>query len=214
MNLSFFKKRRRIALILAGCAGAALLLILLWPEHRVPEPQYQGKTFSEWFEAYNQSRTRPGFKGRPEAVHAIQEIGTNALPFLLDQLQHETPVWKVTLQKLAPKLPSAIQATGTFKRLLEDPTARRADSVSSAFSILGSRAVPAGPELARLLNDKTRPQTAQRAWICAAIVGQSLLETKPPPPISRGQIYVYTNSVLRLVSTNRAAAREENPFAF
>jgi hypothetical protein len=177
--------RRRLIIVLAGCALAAILTALLWHRDRVPEPQYQGKSFSEWLHLYNQSGIRPGLQGRPEAVHALQQVGTNALPFLLHRIKHETPAWKVRLAKIAPRFPSPIRNSSFFKRLLQDKRAQQADSTISAFNVLGSQAVPAGLELVRLANDKKAPQTARRAWISAALIGKQLPETPRSPPDKR-----------------------------
>jgi hypothetical protein len=179
MTPTFFKTRRgRLLLLLTGCALTALLLAL-WPRDRVPEPRYAGKSFSEWLALYSESATRPGLQGRAEAVHALREIGTNALPFLLRLVQHETPAWKTFLGKIAPKLPSAIQSSRLFSRLQQDKAEQQADTAIIAFDVLGSQAVSAGTELIRLANDKKRTQTARRAWLCAAIVGKSLPTDAP-----------------------------------
>ena len=84
-------KRKVIALlVLFGIiAGAIALHSLL----RQREPEYQGKTLSAWLKV--------GGHGDPDedkpAIEAVRQIGTNAVPFLLDMVRAKDSKFKLKL---------------------------------------------------------------------------------------------------------------------
>jgi len=77
-------------IIIALFAVFALFLgLLILPELLSNEPKYQGKRLTRWFKQYYQSGqdSAGAFAGkRVEAYEALQALGTNAVPFLLDEL--------------------------------------------------------------------------------------------------------------------------------
>jgi hypothetical protein len=158
-------KRRRLFIIIIGVLAAVILVITLWPNER--EPEYNGVTLSKWLERYN------GVK-KAEATEAIRHIGTNALPFLVRWIQHETPNWRYSLQRATSKLPAAIQDARCVQWLLIDKAGRRADRAVDGFEILGEGAEPAWSELVNLFEDDKAEETARRAWICMASIGMRI----------------------------------------
>src|SRR5213594_3172572 len=98
-------RRRRLLLLLAGCAAVVLAFALAWPRDR--EPEYQGRKLSYWLSAYNTSY--PGVLIYDSRVaRAVRSAGTNALPFLLEWVRYEHPArklrWLVQFDKLPPPL--------------------------------------------------------------------------------------------------------------
>jgi HEAT repeat protein len=68
--------------------GVFILLGFVWSFLASREPRYQGKSLSDWYKDYCRPlRGREAYvdgKRRAEALAAIRQIGTNALPYLLD----------------------------------------------------------------------------------------------------------------------------------
>src|SRR6185503_1237613 len=91
----FSTKRRRILLLAA--VGVMAALFFLWP--RGPrEPVYQGKRLTQWINQAN-TEIRMGASGRfdrirEEARTALAAIGTNALPFLLNEFTRPISPWR------------------------------------------------------------------------------------------------------------------------
>src|SRR5712672_162873 len=83
------------------------LLAVVWLgisifSHR--EPSYNGKRLSEWARQYGayhwNGQNRAADK---EAEFAIQQIGTNGIPFLLDLIQKRESALKTKLRKILPR---------------------------------------------------------------------------------------------------------------
>jgi hypothetical protein len=83
-----------------------------------------------------------------EADVAIQEIGADAIPFLLAWMEHgERPRWKEVLLTKAQKLPGWIISRRTVERLLAYPSIDMRWPAALAFRPLGATAEPAIHEL-------------------------------------------------------------------
>ncbi|HXJ71663.1 MAG TPA: hypothetical protein VNM37_02380, partial [Candidatus Dormibacteraeota bacterium] len=80
MNDARSMKRRRAALFLVGLAMAASA-VLLWPTGP-KEPVYQEKTITQWIRGAHDVGV---FEQTDELKAAMLAMGTNAVPFLLDQ---------------------------------------------------------------------------------------------------------------------------------
>jgi len=164
-----FVRRRRIIIIFASCVVAGIGVVAFWPAER--EPEYNGKKLSEWLEIYQSGRlgTLGLNESRAEASDAINQIGTNALPWLMRWIQcevRETPKWKTSLFVLACKLhlkgthveiaPNG-KTTGYWAEkspvasLINNRERNLADYTERfGFKLLGAQATDALPELERL----------------------------------------------------------------
>ena len=94
----FGGKKRIVGVVLAlrVIAGG-----LSWVINRSREPMYEGKPLSYWLECYAPlNRTETSVQ---EADHAVQAIGTNAIPTLLRMLQKTDSPLKVRLVALLRK---------------------------------------------------------------------------------------------------------------
>ena len=76
-------RRKLIAVVLL--AFAALVVCVLVFQNR--EPAWQGRTLSAWLRDFDADRPET----RASAADAIRQIGTNALPLILQRLQHRDP---------------------------------------------------------------------------------------------------------------------------
>ncbi|MEI7731456.1 MAG: HEAT repeat domain-containing protein [Verrucomicrobiota bacterium] len=114
--------------------GAAILAALLVPGEREisgeREPSYLGHRLSWWVEEYGHSY--PGERD-PKVVEALSKIGTNAIPFLF--------TW--------------MRSTYDIKSSEGELRAARARAAAGVFSVLGTNARPAIPELGRMVNEPT-----------------------------------------------------------
>src|SRR3954453_8434930 len=79
----------------------AVLVVIVWPGEK--EPEYQGKKLSYWI---GRSRNVDTTK---EATAAVQQIGTNALPYLLNRMEHRIWSEAKVCRLLYRRLPSRVQ---------------------------------------------------------------------------------------------------------
>ena len=133
-------RKRRRALLAAACLLAAVALVALLL--RETEPQYQGRSLSQWLES--STPRRPGDPTVAEAREALHHLGTNAFPTLLQWISHDPSTFRKTTLALSRKLPGPVQ----FRFL--HAAADRANKAQMALAILGPEARPTIPELTRL----------------------------------------------------------------
>jgi hypothetical protein len=121
----------------AYIVGAILLVVSasVWGFLRAQsrKTEYAGRGLTSWLEIAR----NPGMQ--TEAISAIQPIGTNALPTLLQWVEAKDPPWKnklITYLAAHPQIPYPIYSA-------QDKFIFAAD----AFQYLGSNAAPALPDL-------------------------------------------------------------------
>lgn len=123
------------------------------------EPKYQGAALSSWLTRYaNEVDSEPQ---RNEAVAAIRQIGTNALPVAIRWLRAWDSKFKLRMNDLLER-----QSVFHFDFIPADEYHDRATRI---FSILGPDAKPAIPELGKLLDDTN---TTQRATLILCSLGR------------------------------------------
>jgi hypothetical protein len=122
-------------------------LLLAWIVFRTDEPTYHGRSLSSWIDIY---RTEPaGSAKQQHAQYAINQIGTNAVPWLLKWLTNEPPAWKV---KLAfERIPWLVTSTN---RLVRQWFWKYQDGDRSlpGFRVLGPKASSAVPTLEHIID--------------------------------------------------------------
>src|SRR5882672_1047262 len=140
---------------------ACVVAAVVWPRER--EPEYKGKRLSEWLGLYHEQIDVEGVDFRSELrdeAEAVHHIGTNALPWLLRWVRYEPPAWRIKVYSFMNMMPRALQNDFLMNR---DPFRYQQYNLAlTGFSILGERASPAVPELARLVNDPTAPELVMR----------------------------------------------------
>jgi HEAT repeat protein len=77
------RRYQKSLLVVVGAVAVALLLMLL---PRSQEPVYQGKPLHVWLKGFDANQGSPEYIA---AQSAIRQIGTNALPFLIDYLHRK-----------------------------------------------------------------------------------------------------------------------------
>ena len=141
-------KRHSSAYLCAGGLALAGAIFFLLPG----EPVYHGKRLNAWVADLHPS---VGEARQQEAELALRAIGTNAVPYLLELLQHREP-------RLLRELREFSQRTKSFLRMRVDyelpwvAAVERDLQLSAAFAALGPSARQALPALTNLL---LRPET-------------------------------------------------------
>jgi hypothetical protein len=109
---------------------------------------------SYWLEQYEPITGDP--KGTEQAAHAIRQIGTNAVPWLVRWMRYERPFWRMEM----------VQMVGNkwYQR-----ARHRSQLAARGFAILGSTASCGLPELSRMTRNKEQPAAALTAM---SVVGR------------------------------------------
>ena len=96
--------RKRVRIVLAVLL-VALVSVIVWQAQREREPVYQGKRLSVWLLQYRVNHHSAGGDGvlDKQAETAIQQIGTNALPTLLEILRAQDTRLKQVMMTWAQK---------------------------------------------------------------------------------------------------------------
>jgi hypothetical protein len=98
-------------------------------------------------------------KDRVEAEHAIRHIGNKGIPYLLKWIQSDPPTDGI-FRHMACMVIAHLHLSW---QLPADRHFSRDSTAPFALAVLGSKAETTVPELTKLLNDKRRPQNAERA---------------------------------------------------
>lgn len=123
------------------------------------EPTYQNRRLSEWLRDFDNNNLTPEQKAM--AAEAIRQIGSSAVPFLVERLSGA----RLKQSKIEQKKWRDRQATAVFT--VDRPADPRREALA-ALDALGSAAVDALPMLEKLLQDDP-PNT--RALYVAARIG-------------------------------------------
>jgi hypothetical protein len=174
---------------IASAIAGLLILAVAWSAMSTAhEPHYKGKGLSYWFNFY----IRPvAPMGNAEAADAIKKMGTNAAPYLAQQLRYGSPgkisrmYWRF-YTGFAPKwrlrLPPA-----------ELPGIRRMAALA-LLTQMGADARPAVPEMLRLIgceyqSEHNLPITGKVDWLNLFNHPQLNLATNGPKAPSMGMMF-------------------------
>jgi HEAT repeat protein len=161
-------KWRRAVLFVA----TLVVLVLLWQlAARRGEPRYKGRTLTYWLAVHQKAPLNSAES--QEAAEAIQQIGTNALPYLMARLTSHTSSWRLRMASTAERLPGPNH--WVTKLLLGEED--RLVAADDGFTLLGAQAVPAVPELLRMLSGK-------ETWDVAIVALQDIGEGAVPDLIA------------------------------
>ena len=128
------------ALLLSAILLAGLGAWFGWKAMSPQEPVYKGHPLTFWVEQWALHPV-----AREEAYIAIQEIGTNGIPFLLGRMRTTEPAIKAWLRAKAP-------LSWRSHLHLENTSEQQKSLGAFGLTVLGTNAGPAVPELMKLLS--------------------------------------------------------------
>jgi hypothetical protein len=162
--------RKRVILIAAVVLAVGLIWAMFPSQSR--EPSYQGHSLSYWAEQvdpHDPSGCIIAINGilvpRPQEEAAIKQIGTNAIPTILDWISYEASPFKTKLASLVERLPHRVSRHVTF------PGEERAYRAELVFNILGPEGRAAIPELTRLARTSSDWDRVCRCLRCLHHIG-------------------------------------------
>lgn len=131
---------RRLMLCLGGTFALVIaLLVLAIVSSIASQPSHKGKRLSVWLDELGSSDFSKRANPNSEQAAAVRAIGTNAIPWLLGELDPQRHSWQINANYLLGKLPFI-----TFR--YPDVNAKLARA-TLGFHLLGSLAEPAIPLL-------------------------------------------------------------------
>jgi hypothetical protein len=136
-------------LISLACAAFAFVLFLYLTRER--EPEYQGKTLSEWMELAYPMGENYEVAQLERGEQAIRAIGTNALPCLLKWVSYEFPDWRKKLCDLTQSSTNVMLTRAVWGKAYY-----RSFRTEWCLRALGTNAASAIPELESIMNNRER----------------------------------------------------------
>ena len=155
------------------CFGVALLCLVV-VRGSFAEPRYQGYSLTHWLLVYRLNEiTNP--VAHQAAAEAVRQIGTNALPFLVEWARYDEPAWRTRAYRQTWKIKSNPWQRRWISKLAQPLCPcrpGRPDALARiGFQILGPAAEPALPELIGLALDPHAKCRASSIIYCAAQIG-------------------------------------------
>jgi hypothetical protein len=157
------KRCKLIAVVLLALA-ALVACILVFPDR---EPAWQGRTLSAWLRDFDADKP----ESRASAADALRQIGTNALPLIIQRLQHPGPHSPSTILALKLKL-SELLSKQSLVKIPFHPGASPRHQALAAIDALGPVATNALPALAKLLHEN--PPDPRAPYVIARIGPEGL----------------------------------------
>jgi|SRR5579859_3115993 len=137
------------------------------------EPVFENKTLSAWLEQSFLGRSILFDEAEPKARNAVRQIGTNAIPFLIESARAETSTFQKILSRVSEK-----------QSLVSVPFQDSSDVNHShnlavrGFSILGPAGASAVPDLRKLLKSDDFDLRTTAAF-CLAQIGPAAAPAVP-----------------------------------
>ena len=191
------RKRKRV--LLAGASVAVLALAFWFLLLRNSEPVHDGRRLSEWVEMHREGSSMD----QREAAVAIQAIGTNALPHLVEWLAYQPSGLRSTLESMVRHGPNWLAQSQRIDAMLQADN-RRANCAAGAFVALGSAAAPAIPELERIARRKPENQQAN----ALALESLGYIGPQAIPTLTNLLVTVEYDALLRVTSLLSALQRQ------
>jgi hypothetical protein len=134
-------------MLVFGLMAAGVVAFLVWPGER--EPEYKGKKLSEWLRLHQATRGTPADR---EAISALEHIGTNAIPMMLEWLRYEPSAGTKAVYAFADRLPHRLASNRIVRRLSGLDKFERARMAEATLCHLGPEATRSViPELVRMM---------------------------------------------------------------
>ena len=143
-------KPKRIAIFAAIGISLAVIILLVVRSQQAREPSYQGRSLSSWLEEFQMYGPEPN---SPPA-HAINQMGTNTIPCLLNILSYQESPLRKNIRRTTEKYIGRVS-------FLEMNSMRIVEA-AYAINVLGTNAQPAFAALTNLF-------FVPKHSVCAAI---------------------------------------------
>jgi len=176
---------KKLLLTIGITLGGGLVLFLL----SSPQPRHHGRTITQWQDDWAAKKS-PDFPG------ALQHIGTNALPYAVQNLAQNDSRWRSNYARLQAKLPGQLQRLFSKPK----PLLQEVDGANVLF-YLGSNSLPSA--IALLKHDSPTVRRAA-AWGIGSLRRQSPTANQAIPAL----IGALTDTD-RMVRLNAAMALKE-----
>lgn len=159
--------------------------------HRDKEPTYQGRALSKWVaictvETWRDRSWGTNTTAHLEAINAIRQIGTNALPLLLTLIDGPPRGLLQTGGDFFETLPDRITGTATMHWLRQlHPLRLRASDAMSLSEALGPIAAPVVPDLVQRLSANNWTGRKDLALYGLACIGPTPMATSAAPTYTK-----------------------------
>jgi hypothetical protein len=136
---------------------------------RPQEPHYHGRPLSEWLSTFTIVPYNTNSPGYQQACEAVRQIGPRAIPYLLSLYRHEVGRSKlnVALTSYLNSLPKPMVPTRLQAWLDEAMSTTPYEQADMGFSLLGSNAAPAIPQLFQFATNQASECRAR--WVTGAL---------------------------------------------
>ena len=177
-------------LILLGVL-LAIGLSALWTAQR--EPEYDGRSLSEWATLYQKSFPLRDSTTQKQAVNAAHQTRNQLVPYAVGLIKQPPPWWRMALVRKLIKIRLASRIPGGLWVFLNSDPAWLG---TTYFAMLGSDANSAVPELVSVLQQTKSGHVSSRATYALCYIGPAgqarLAETLAdlPAPYRRGTAYI------------------------
>lgn len=134
-------------LITAGIVSLlAVLLAYAWWPKGPREPEYRGRTLTQWLVYWDNNANDQSICD--ECENAIRQIGTNGLPVLLKMLEAQDAPWRVQISDWTYRAGFELG----FENMRVNSATFRKGMAYQGFRVLGERAKTAVPDLVAMLS--------------------------------------------------------------
>ena len=157
------KRRKLIAVVLLALAALVACVLVF----RDREPAWQGRTLGAWLRDLDADKP----ESQARAADAIRQIGTNALPLIIQRLHHRDPRSSSTILALKLKL-SELLSRQSLVNIQFRPGVTPRHQALAAVDALGPAAANALPALAKLLHEN--PPDSRAPYLIARIGPEGL----------------------------------------
>jgi hypothetical protein len=166
---------RRWRTIIIFTVAAAFFAVIAFLLLRREEPSYAGRPLSSWVmdmgvkAAADPDKSFPKQETIDRAAHAMGQIGTNAIPYLLRWINTKPPAWKEPVFGVVNKIAGALH----LRIYLWDKTGLRGYQAAKAFEHVHPVPDYAITNLAALMNDPDRDRAERAGTALGAMANKS-----------------------------------------
>jgi hypothetical protein len=175
--------KRRWKIVIAAVAIIAVVATIALTT-RDSEPEYKGRTLSEWASELNQfglQRVQAGDNdletiiASPPAA-ALREMTPQILPILIRWISYEKSPRRERVENFFWPVANRVGASRRYALLTfrEEMRSARAQMI---FCVLGTNAVPALPQLSNVVVNASKPKTAEDALRAIEFTGKAGIKT-------------------------------------